>query len=63
MEILQVLSEKEVRMINLLVSRKALNQKNCQITLQFDSEGELKTIERKDYLYNYRYENSWHKNL
>ncbi len=58
MEILQVLTEKEVRLINLLVSRKVLNQKNCQISLQFDSEGELKTIERKDYLYNSRYENS-----
>lgn len=55
MEILQVLSEKEVRIINLLANRNVFNQKNCQITLQFDSEGEIKTIERKDYLFNSRY--------
>jgi hypothetical protein len=58
MEIIQVLTDREVKLINILISRKVFSQKNCQINLQFDSEGELKTIERKDYLYNSRYENS-----
>tara|TARA_R110000868_G_scaffold171040_1_gene406528 strand:+ start:782 stop:958 length:177 start_codon:yes stop_codon:yes gene_type:complete len=58
MEIVTVLTDKEVKIINLLKSRKVFDQKNCQITLQFDSEGELKTIERKDYLYNSRYQMS-----
>ena len=56
MEILHILGEKDIRFVNLLLSRNVHNQKNCQITLQFDSEGELKTIERKDYLYNSRHE-------
>ena len=56
MEILTLLTDREVKIINLLLSRKVFSQKNCQITLQFDAEGELKTIERKDYLYNSRHE-------
>lgn len=58
MEVIQILTPRDVKIINLLMSKNVFNQKNCQVTLQFDSEGELKIIERKDYLYNSRYENS-----
>lgn len=39
----------------LLLEKKVFEQKNCTISLNFDSKGELATIERQDFLFSRRH--------
>lgn len=40
----------------LLVERGVFDQKNCAVSLHFDSEGTLQTIQRADFLYSRKHE-------
>lgn len=43
-------------MICLLIEKNVFSQKSAAITLNFDGQGSLQTIERRDYLFNRRFE-------
>lgn len=56
MEILQLLTDKEIQTINILLKSKALNQRNCTITLHYSNSGTLNIVERRDTLYSAKHE-------
>lgn len=48
---------KHYEKISLLIESGAFEQKNGTIALNFDNNGELKTIQRADFLYSARHKN------
>jgi hypothetical protein len=46
-----ILFQKHYDLFTLLLDKGIFDQKNCAVTLHFDSGGVLKTIQRNDYLY------------
>ena len=57
MEIIQVLTEKEVEAINILVQTGSLKNRNCTITLHFSNSGTLNIVERRNTLFSAKHVN------
>ena len=51
-----LLFQEHYNLFSLLLERNVFNQKNCAITLHFDSQGKLQVIQRADYLYSAKHE-------
>lgn len=48
--------QKHYSVFNILLEKGVFNQKNASISLNFDSNGVLQTIQRADFLYAKRFE-------
>lgn len=51
-----VLFQKYFEPISVLIDKRALEQKNCAVTMHFDQNGILQTVQRADVLYSRRHE-------
>jgi len=58
MEIINLITPEEAEIINVLITRKALFMKNGSVTLNFDRDGKLQTIQRNDFLYSAKHDMS-----
>ena len=56
MEIINLITPEEAEIINVLITRKALFMKNGSVTLNFDRDGKLQTIQRNDFLYSAKHD-------
>jgi hypothetical protein len=48
--------QKNYELFMLLLEKKVFNQKNSAVTLHFDHNGTLQTIQRADFLYSKKHE-------
>ena len=51
-----ILFQKHFKDFMLLVNKGVFDQKNCAISLHFDQNGTLQTIQRADFLYSRKHE-------
>ena len=55
MDVINILTPQEAKNINILLDNGALKSKNCTVTVNFNSEGEIGSIEKKEVLYKLKY--------